>query len=147
MTANHPEEKSPLSAMEKAAWTEFLVSLITIVIVSITYQWLGDAATSAFALLTFVTCGMWFLRGKRKQTHVDERDQDIDRNSRLVSVSITWMFLVLTLIATVLWNGHLENQTISLSILNWLVWIQFALFFLVHGLISIISYRKQRHAS
>ncbi|MDA7888467.1 hypothetical protein N9A86_03720 [Akkermansiaceae bacterium] len=147
MTTKNPQDESPLSAMEKAAWTEFLVSLFTIVIVAITYPWLGDKATGGFGFMAFVTCGMWFLRGKRKETQVDERDHDIDRNSRLVSVSITWMFLVLTLIATVLWNGHLDNRTISLSTLNWLVWIQFALFFLVHGMISIISYRKQRHAS
>jgi hypothetical protein len=147
MTAYSSQKAPPLSAMEKAAWTEFLVSLFTIVIVSIAYPWVGDRATAGFGFMAFVTCGMWFLRGKRKQTHVDERDQDIDRNSRLASVSITWILLVLTLIATVLWNGHLENRTISLSLLNWLVWIQFAIFFLVHGMISIISYRKQRHAS
>ena len=147
MTTESPQDESPLSAMEKAAWTEFLVALFTIIVVSIAYPWLGNRATAGFGFMAFVTCGMWFLRGKRKHTHVDERDQDIDRNSRLVAVSITWMFLVLTLIATVLWNGHHENRTISLSVLNWLVWIQFALFFLAHGMISIISYRKQRHAS
>ena len=133
--------------MEKAAWTEFLVALITIAIVSLSYPWLGDRATAGFGFMAFVTVGMWFLRGKRKQTHVDERDQDIDRHSRFIGVTFTWTFLFLSLIVMVLWNGHHGNSTIPLSALNWLVWIQFALFFLIHGLVTIIFYRNQRHAS
>lgn len=147
MTPSHTNEDHAMSAMEKAAWTEFLVTLFTIAAVSIAYPWLGDGAAGGFGLLAFVTCGLWFIRGKRKQTHVDERDQEIDRQSKLAGMSTTWMFLFLALIAIVFLNSSQEKGTVSLSVLNWLIWIQFAIFFLVHGLVSIIAYRKQRHAS
>ena len=40
-----------MNALEKVAWTELLVSVTTLVVVTALYPWFGDGATGAFGLL------------------------------------------------------------------------------------------------
>ena len=51
MSAASSQEKVPLSAMEKVAWVEFVVALTASVVVLSLVPWLGDAATSGFAIV------------------------------------------------------------------------------------------------
>ena len=136
-----------MSAMEKVAWTEILVSVGAVLTVAVIVPFLGNAATSAFALLALVVCGAWFIRGSRKQTHVDERDREIERHSKQRAVESAWWFLVLALIAIIFWPSTGTDDDVLREVINWLIWIQFAIFLFVKGLVSIISYRKQRRAS
>ncbi len=70
-----------MNAMEKVAWTELLVSLLAVVVVSCLVPWLGNGATSAFALLALVVLGAVFLRRRGAAVVVDERDRQIARTA------------------------------------------------------------------
>ena len=57
------------------------------------------------------------------------------------------MFLVLSLII----NrdvGRSEIESVSvIELLNWLIWIQFVIWLVARSSLTLLSYRKQRHAS
>ena len=146
MSATSSQEKVPLSAMEKVAWVEFVVALTASVVVLSLVPWLGDAATSGFALLGLVTLGYWFIRNRKKKTLVDERDREIYEKSNLVGMKMAWMFLVLSLIIIVMWVGRKESVSV-MGLLNWLIWIQFVVWLVARSSVALLSYRKQRHAS
>ena len=65
-----------MSAMEKVAWFELLVSLTALVAVTALYPWLGNGATGAFGLLGLLGGCYWFLRprglGRSSSTNVIE---------------------------------------------------------------------------
>ena len=69
--------RSRMNAMEKVAWTELIVSVLTVVVVTCLYPWLGNQATSTFALLALSTLGAVFLRRRGAAVVVDERDREI----------------------------------------------------------------------
>ena len=58
------------------------------------------------------------------------------------------MFLVVALIVMVLWSGSGEHGGfVAKGTLNWLVWIQFAIYLGVKGLVAVIAYRRQARVS
>ncbi len=136
-----------MSAMEKVAWTELLVAVTTLVVVTALYPWLGNGATGAFGLLAFVVGGAWFLRRRGGAVVVDERDRAIERQTRNAGASAAWQFLFLALIAVGLGQMYLGADHVSLRVLNWLIWAQFAIFVGVKGLVGVISYRRQSRAA
>lgn len=136
-----------MTAMERVAWTELLVSVVTVATVTVLYPWLGDGATGAFALLVFVACGMWFLRGRKKKVVVDERDREIERRATRIGVEAAWMVLFLSLIVLVMWSSYFNEKIVATKLLTWLVWIQFAVCYGVKGLVGVLSYRRQRRAT
>ena len=146
MSAASSQEKVPLSAMEKVAWVEFVVALTASVVVLNLVPWLGDAATSGFAILAFVLLGYWFIRNRKKTILVDERDREIYEKSNLVGMKMAWMFLVLSLIIIVMWVGRKESVSV-MGLLNWLIWVQFVVWLVARSSVTLLSYRKQRHAS
>ena len=132
------------TAMEKVAWTEFLVSATAITLVLILLPFLGDRSTAAFGFLGFAGFSVWFVRERKKKLIIDERDVEIERNATKRGVESAWMFLVLALIVLVLSGGSGEHPGfIAKGTLNWLVWIQFAIYLGVKGLVAVISYRRQ----
>jgi hypothetical protein len=136
-----------MNAMEKVAWTELSVSVITVAVVSCLYPWLGNAATSAFALLALVTVGAVFLRRRGTAIVVDERDRQVAATATRVATATTWMTLLGLLIVASLWSNFQGEHAVSTALLNWLIWIQFALLFATKGLIAIVEYRRQLHAA
>lgn len=136
-----------MNAMEKAAWTELLVSVTAVATVTVLYPWLGDGAAGAFGLLGFVVCGMWFLRGRKKKVVVDERDREIEKRATRIGVESAWMALFLALIVLVFWSSLFNNSIVATKLLTWLVWIQFAVCYGVKGLVGVLSYRRQRRAT
>lgn len=134
--------------MEKVAWLELLASTAAIILTLILLPFLGHGASSGFALLGIVGCSYWFLRNRTKETIVDERDQVIEQQARRRGVEAAWWFLLLALIVTVLWTKSGDNDgAVPKTTLNWLIWIQFALFFGVKGLVGVVLYRRQAYAS
>ncbi len=136
-----------MTAMEKVAWTELLVSITTIVIVAALIPWLGNGATGAFGLLGFLVCGLWFVKGRSKSVVVDERDLEIERRSTRRGIESAWMLLFLALIVIVLWSSYANGKVVPTWMLTWLVWLQFATCYCVKGLVAVLAYRKQGHAT
>ena len=136
-----------MRAMEKVAWTEFLVSVTTLVVVTALYPWLGNGATSEFGLLAFVFASAWFLRRRGTAVVVDERDRAIERQARNAGASAAWQFLFVALIAVGLGQSYLGMHDVPLRVLNWLIWVQFAIFIGVKGLVGVVCYRRQNRAA
>lgn len=136
------------TAMEKVAWLELLVSLTAISVTLILIPFFGHGASSAFVLLIGVVCSFWFLRNRTKRIVMDERDHEIEYQARRRGIESAWWFLLLALIVAVMWplKGE-QSEVVRKTTLNWLIWIQFALFFGVKGLVGVILYRRQAHAS
>ena len=136
-----------LAAMEKVAWTELLISTTTIITVLALLPLLGYEASYAFAILGAILCTFWFIRARKGKTIVDERDLAIERQSKQRGVEAAWMFLVLSLIAVVLWPRNSgQSEFITRATLNWLIWIQFSIYVGVKGCVGVISYRRQNCA-
>jgi uncharacterized membrane protein len=136
-------EGKNMTAMEKAAWTELLVAASTIAIVTVLFPWLGNGASGAFGLLGFIVCGLWFVRGRGKTVVIDERDRDIERRSTRRGIEAAWMVLFLALIAIVLWSSYANEGVVSTWMLNWLIWLQFAICYGVKGFVAVLAYRRQ----
>ena len=136
-----------MSAMEKVAWFELLVSLTALVAVTALYPWLGNGATGAFGLLGLLGGCYWFLRQRGSAVVVDERDRDIDRRAIHAGVTTAWPVLFMALIVIVLGADRWGLKNVPLGILTWLVWIQFAICYAVKGLVGVISYRRQSRAA
>ena len=136
-----------MTAMEKVAWTELLVCVLTVVIVTALYPWLGNGATGAFGLLGFLVCGIFFIKGHRKTVVIDERDREIERHSTRRGIEAAWMATFLTLIAFVLWSSSSNDSVVPTGMLNWLVWFQFAICYGVKGFVAVRLYRRQQSAA
>jgi hypothetical protein len=136
-----------MNAMEKIAWTELVVAVFAVAVVSALVPWLGSAATSGFALMALIAFSGLFLRRRGGQVVVDERDREIERKAKYAGVGTAWMMLVSVLIAATMWSSYTGVHAVSAALLNWLIWIQFAVVFGAHGLVSIVMYRRQAHAT
>lgn len=137
-----------MSAMEKVYWAELVITLLVCALVASAYPWLGDGATGIFALLALIAVfGAWFLRRKKNQILVDERDRAIDQRAIRWGIGAGWGLFLGTLVILVLSSGMLEYQSVSVRFLNWLVWIQFAICEGVKGLAGVCLYRNQRHGA
>ncbi|MCA9096481.1 MAG: hypothetical protein KDA68_23540 [Planctomycetaceae bacterium] len=133
-----------MTGMEKLIWTEFLVALGSALLVALLYPWLKDGAAGGFGLMGLMVLGAYFIRNKGAV--VDERDQKIELDARLFGVGAAWMTLLLGLIGITQWANY-QHAPVSIRLLNWLIWISFAVCYLVKGLAGIIAYRRQSHAA
>ena len=95
-----------MTAMEKAAWTELLVSVFTVAIVTSLYPWLGNRATAAFGLLGLIVLGAVFLRRRGAAVVVDERDREIANRAGRIGVGSAWMMSLIVLATTSLWSNY-----------------------------------------
>ena len=136
-----------MSALEKVAWLELSLCTITVAIVTALYPWLGNGATGAFGLLGFIACGIFFLKGQGKKVLVDERDREIERLATKRGIEAAWFLLFLSLIAIVIWSSFVNDRVVPSGLLNWLIWVQFAICYGVKGLVAIRLYRRQRIAA
>jgi hypothetical protein len=136
-----------MTAMEKVAWTELSVSLVTVAVVSALIPWLGTHANGAFGLLGCLVFGLWFVRRRGSSVVVDERDRDIERQATHLGVGTAWMALFLALIALVFWSSLFNDRVVPTQLLTWLIWIQFAICYGVKGFVAVLMYRRQKRAS
>jgi hypothetical protein len=136
-----------MNAMEKVAWTELVVALVAVFIVTSLTPWLGSAATAGFALMALIAFSSLFLRRRGTQIVVDERDREIAGKAKYASVTTAWMTLVSVLIAATMWSIQNGEHAISTVLVHWLIWIQLAIVYGTHGLVSVVLYRRQRHAA
>ncbi len=136
-----------MSAMEKVAWTELLVTLVTVLLVLCLYPWLGSAAASLFSLMALITVGAVFLRPRGAQVVVDERDRQIEKQAIKTAVTTAWMSLLVGLILLNMGSLYFHQTTIPAVYLHWLIWSQFALCYGTKGLVSVLAYRRPTHAA
>lgn len=136
-----------MSAMEKSSWFEFLISFAVIVVVSCTFPFWGDAASGTFGFMGLFGLIPLFFRKRGKEVVVDERDLAIDRKARGIAVSVAWMALFMTLMGIVLYTNYSGGSSVSTRVLNWLLWIQLALFFCLKGIVGVVEYRRHRLAA
>jgi len=135
-----------MNAMEKVAWTELVVCVTAVASVTLLLPWLGDRATTGFALLGLMVFSTLFIRRRGNRVVVDERDREIERKATSIGVSSAWMTLFLVLIAATMWSGYSHVDAVPIRFLNWLIWIQFAICYGVKGLVAVIMYRRQHAA-
>ena len=136
-----------MNAMEKVAWTELVVSAAAMVTAVALVPWLGNRASSAFALLVLLVCSVWFVRKRGPGVVADERDHVIERRATKLGVEAAWMTMFLTLIVLGMWAHFYNEGVVEARYLTWLTWIQFAICYGVKGLIGVMSYRSQRRAA
>jgi uncharacterized membrane protein len=136
-----------MNAMEKVAWTELLVSVVAVAVVTLLFPWLGSRATSGFAVLALIAVSGVFLRRRGNRIVVDERDREIARRATSIGVGTAWMTLSTALAAASLWANFSQIHTVSTEFLNWLIWIQFAICYGTQGLVAVVMYRRQQHAA
>ena len=136
-----------MTAMEKAAWTELLVSVFTVAIVTSLYPWLGNRATAAFGLLGLIVLGTVFLRRRGAAVVVDERDREIANRAGRIGVGSAWMMSLIVLATTSLWSNYNNQHAVSTALINWLIWTQFAMCYGVTGLVAVIAYRRRANAA
>jgi len=134
-----------MNAMEKACWWELAVVVITLSLVAVLFPWWGHAATGAFGLLGLLAVSTYFLRRRNDRVVVDERDQEIGKITTHLGVHVAWMFLFTGIILFVVTD--FEGEAVSKSVLSWMIWIQFALCYLVKSVAGVYLYRKDRHAT
>lgn len=134
-------------AMEKVAWIELTVALVTIVLVTVLLPWLGAGAVGAFGLLGLMALGLWFVRDREQRVVIDERDREIERWATRRGIEAAWITLLVSLIVIVVWAGYNGETVVSISLLTWLVWVQFALCYGVKGLTTLLHYRRGRRAT
>lgn len=134
-----------MSAMEKVAWTELVVSLVVSALVVALFPWLGMVSLSAFALMALITLSGLLLRRRGNEVVVDERDRDIERRAIRIAASVSWMCLLGGLIISCMWSAYVRNNAVPTSILSWLVWTQFPIIYGIKGFMSIYAYRRESH--
>ena len=135
-----------MNAMEKVAWTEVAVCAVVVAAVALLIPWLGDRATTGFALLGLLVFSTLFLCHRKNQVVVDERDREIETKAKHIGVSSAWMTLFIVLIVATMWSGYSHVDAVPIRFLNWLIWIQFAICYGVKGFVAIIMYRRQHAA-
>ncbi len=135
-----------MTAMEKVAWTELVICVVTMVVVSAMVPWLGHGAAGGFGLLGLIVGGSLFLRSRGKGVVVDERDRAIEMQSLRTGVVTAWMTLFVALIAATMWSAHIQAPGVSTQFLNWLIWVQFVICYAVKGLVAVVLYRRQNAA-
>jgi uncharacterized membrane protein len=137
-----------MTAMEKVAWIQLLVSVAAVAVATLLIPWLGSqVASSAFALLGLIGFTGALLRQRGNRIVVDERDRAISRRASSIGVGTAWMALLVSLITATLWSNYSQAHVVSTAFLNWLIWVQFAICCGTHGLVAIVLYRRQRHAA
>ena len=136
-----------MSALEKVAWTELIVSVGAVVVVVALIPALGSNAHAAFGLLGFLVCGLWFVRRRGQAVIIDERDREIEREATRHGVEYAWGALFVSLIALVFWSSMYNEGVVPTIVVTWLVWIQFAICYGVKGLVAVLMYRRQHRAA
>jgi cytochrome bd-type quinol oxidase subunit 2 len=136
-----------MNPMEKVAWFELIVSVSAVAIASLLFPWLGPRASGAFGILGLLAFSIIFVRKRGNQIMYDERDREIERRATSIGVGSAWMTLFTTLIVAGLWSNYSHINAVSSQFLNWLIWVQFAICYGMKGLVSVIMYRRQRHAT
>lgn len=136
-----------MNAMEKVAWTEFLVSAAAVITATLMFPWLGSKATGFFSLLALLPLSYFFVRQRGNQILIDERDREIDRTARLAGIGTAWMAIFMTLIAVTIWSTYSQVDAVSTVFLSWLIWVQAAVCYGTKGLIAVVLYRRQQHAA
>lgn len=135
-----------MSALEKVAWWEVVVTLLSLAVVIALYPFMGHGATGGFGLLGFLGAGMFFLRRRGDEVIVDERDRQIERDATFVGFGAAWLGLLFSLIAIAIWHGY-HGQDVSVFVLMWLIWLHFALCYGVKGMMALRAYRGDRRAA
>ena len=135
-----------MSNLEKAAWTEVAIVVLAMVAITIAIPFLGHRTMALFGLLGLLPVSMYFLRRRDTEVIVDERDREIEQRATFWGVHSAWMLLSIGLIVISIRFGSMQQDVPALY-LNWLIWIQFAVCYLVKGLTAVWIYRGQRRAA
>ncbi|MCA9412945.1 MAG: DUF2178 domain-containing protein [Candidatus Omnitrophica bacterium] len=136
-----------MTGMEKVAWTELIVSLVTVIVVIALVPWLGTSAQAGFAIMGFVAFGYFFIRRRGSRVVTDERDSEIEQKAIRYGVSVAWTALFTSLILVIAWSGTHEISEVPIALLSWLLWSQFVIAYGVKGLSGVLMHRRQRIAA
>lgn len=134
-------------AFEKIAWLEVCLAGSSIVLASALFPWLGNGAIGAFGILGGLGLSVLFIRNRGKKAIIDERDVEIQRSALLRGMMTSWFFSFFLLLGIILWAENSQTASVSSVLLSWVLWVQFALCYLVKGASTLMTYRKQNRAT
>ena len=98
-----------------------------------------------FGCLGLLGFGAWFIRKRRDETVTDERDHEIQRLATTAGINVAWIGLFMAIIVMVVTNP--DSDVVSKAPLQWVLWIHFAICYLVKGFVGVAQYRKGQRAS
>ena len=84
-----------MSAMQKLAWFNLGVIILTLVAIAALLPVMGKGALGGFGFLGLLGFGRLFFREKQDRVLTDERDQLIQRRSWILAYSLFWVVFVL----------------------------------------------------
>ena len=135
-----------MSALQKVAWVELVVSLAAISAALALYPWIGDRAAGALGILGLLGICPLFMIEKKNEVISDERDREIELRSKFWGFGVAWMFLSLSILAVAMWHSWSEQEIPTKYVIA-LVYIQFAICFGVKGAYSLMRYGSGRRAA
>lgn len=136
-----------MSALQRVAWLEVLVSVGATALAIAALPLLGDAALAVFGLMGLLGFSFVLLKSRGESIVVDERDRAIDRRAIRWGAGVGWIVLLLGCVAIVVRASLVGQETASLRALTWLVATQPAIVYTVKGLTALASYRADHHAT
>ncbi len=84
-----------MTAMQRFAWFNLGVIALTMVAILLLLAFAGKAAVGAFGILGLIGLSPLFLRRRKVQVTIDERDQVIQRRSWMIAYVVFWLAFVL----------------------------------------------------
>ena len=135
-----------MSALQKVAWVELVVSLTAISVALALYPWIGDRASGALGILGLLGACPLFMIKRQARVISDERDREIELKSKFWGFGVAWMFLSLSVLAVAMWHSW-SDQEIPARYVIALVYIQFAICFAMKGAYSLVLYGGGRRAT
>lgn len=138
-----------MNALERVAWFQLAVVVLTVAVVACLLPWLGLGALGGFGILGFAGLSPYLMRrrGEEEEVVVDERDLSIDRRARLLSANSAWMFALFALIGIVLLHSFPQPRDVSLGMLTWLLYGQITLLLVVRAVVTLHGYRSLSRAT
>ena len=129
-----------MSALQKAAWYQLLVVLLTVVTVIALSPFVGCGSLGAFGLLGLLGAAGLFLRRPAGGVAVDERDHSIDRKAMHASFAALLVGFLSTCIAASFIYG--ASGAVPVFVVQVVTFATIALVYFVRSLATIILYRR-----
>jgi hypothetical protein len=134
--------RNAVSALQKFAWFNLAIILLTLVAVLSLAPYKGEKAVAGFGLTGLLGFGSLFLRKKRGQVVLDERDQLIKRRS--YALAHTWFWVVFVLAAVFSARLYGANGAIPVPVVQNSVWCGFLLMYTVLNVAILVQYAGGR---
>ena len=126
-----------MTALQKQAWYNLSVVVVTLVVVAALVPW-GKGALGGFGLLGFLGFNILFFRRKSGEVLADERDVVIQRKSWFVAYTVFWIAFIAAGTSVAL----LYPESVPAILVHAGVWGAVSLIFLVQSVATLVRYAR-----